>query len=251
MSFTASKSKKPEGGGWMGSSSVANNESRTIASDRGKNLNDTVALIDENTQIFGEIQNCTRIEIHGYVEGDLVTDMTVIHPGGKFYGKLETENADVNGSVQGDIFVKQLMNVGSTGAVNGNVQYGQLSVESGGHISAEFRNVPPELAGDLDLTVDKGKSVEITTTDLTAFDPDDDAEDLTYTVSNVTNGFIALSAKPKDPVKKFTQADLESGKVSFVHDGTETTKASFDVVVADNDGATSGAAQTVNVTVRN
>ena len=44
--------------------------------------------------------------------------------------------------------------------------------------------------------------------------------------------------------------DLERGSVMFLHDGTETLSASFDVVVADKAGATSGAAQTVKVAVR-
>ncbi|MES0403790.1 MAG: cadherin-like domain-containing protein, partial [Hyphomicrobium sp.] len=51
-------------------------------------------------------------------------------------------------------------------------------------------------------------------------------------------------------VATFTQADLERGSVLFLHDGTDTPDASFDVVVADKAGATSGAAQTVKVAVR-
>jgi len=38
--------------------------------------------------------------------------------------------------------------------------------------------------------------------------------------------------------------------VLFKHDGTDTKMASFDVVVADHAGATSGAPQTVKVHVR-
>ena len=44
--------------------------------------------------------------------------------------------------------------------------------------------------------------------------------------------------------------DVERGTVLFRHDGTNAANASFDVVVADHAGATSGAAQTVNVSVR-
>jgi hypothetical protein len=48
----------------------------------------------------------------------------------------------------------------------------------------------------------------------------------------------------------FTQADLEAGRITFTHDGTNTSVAGFDVVVADHTGATSGAPQSVTVTVR-
>jgi hypothetical protein len=113
-----------------------------------------------------------------------------------------------------------------------------------------MRNIPPSISGDLDLSVDKGKAVRITLQDLSALDPDDTAEQLTFTVSGVRNGFVTLATDPGRPVDAFTQADLEQGTVLFRHDGTDEPRASFAVVVADRAGATSGAAQTVNVAVR-
>ena len=123
-------------------------------------------------------------------------------------------------------------------------------MEAGGSLSAEVRNVPPTLAGDLDLTVARGRSVAITLEDLHAVDPDDDARDLVFSVSNPRNGFVSLASAPGRPAAKFTQADLEGGRVSFAHDGTATQAASFDVVVTDHSGATSGRPQTVKVTVK-
>ena len=105
------------------------------------------------------------------------------------------------------------------------------------------------MGGDLGLTVDKGRTVKITLEDLRAFDPDDKATDLIFSVSNARNGFVSLSRKPAEPVAKFSQAELQSGIVLFHHDGTNTQKASFDVVVADQAGATSGSARTVQVDV--
>jgi len=115
----------------------------------------------------------------------------------------------------------------------------------GGTLSATLRNVPPHLAGDLNLSVDRGGSVQITTADLTAFDPDDDAKDLTFTVTTPTSGFVALTS-----ISQFTQADLENGRVIFVHDGGSTQAAGFDTIVADAKGATSGQTQHVSVSVR-
>jgi hypothetical protein len=123
-------------------------------------------------------------------------------------------------------------------------------MEMGGNLSAEVRNVPPTISGDLDLSVDKGKAVRITLQDLAALDPDDAAQHLTFTVSRAKNGFVTLATDPARPVSTFTQADLERGSVLFRHDGTDAAQASFDVVVADRAGATSGAAQTVKVAVR-
>ena len=208
------------------------------------------AIIQEDTIIKGKIRNCRQMEIHGFVEGELAAESVLVHQGGTFYGTLKTDQADVAGSVQGEIFVKNLISIRSSGSVNGQVRYGQLAMEMGADLSAELRNVPPRLAGDLDITVKRGKSVIITTEDITAVDPDDTPDHLTYTVSNQRNGFASLSAQAGTPIVNFTQADIEAGRVLFVHDGGDSTAASFDVIVEDDSGATSGASQTVHVHVK-
>ncbi len=209
-----------------------------------------VLVIREDTFLKGEIRNGGRIEVFGYVEGDVAGDLLIVQPGGRCFGRVKVESADVRGELQGDIVVRQLITIRGSGVVTGNVKYGKLSMEMGGTLTAEMRNIPPSISGDLDISVDKGKAVRITLQDLSAFDPDDTAEALTFTVSQVRNGFVTLAADPGQPVDVFTQADLEQGVVLFRHDGTDEPRASFAVVVADRAGATSGAAQTVNVAVR-
>jgi cytoskeletal protein CcmA (bactofilin family) len=220
--------------------------------NRGTSVNEYqgVLLVREDTIIKGEIRNCRQMEVYGYVEGNVATGSLLIHPNGQCYGTVKTESAEVRGTLQGDVVVKQLIKIRDTGSVSGNVQYGSLAMEVGGSLSAEVRNVPPKVAGDLDLTVSKGRSVLITLEDLHAIDPDDEAKDLVFSVSNPRNGFVTLANAPGRPAAKFTQADLEAGKVSFTHDGSRAPTASFDVVVNDHTGATSGRPQTVKVTVR-
>jgi cytoskeletal protein CcmA (bactofilin family) len=205
-----------------------------------------VLIIREDTFLKGEIRNGGRIEVFGYVEGDIAGDLLVVQPGGRCFGKVKVDSADVRGQLQGEILVRQLISIRGTG----NVKYGRLAMEMGGTLTAEMRNIPPSISGDLDLSVDKGKAVRITLQDLSALDPDDTAEQLTFTVSGVRNGFVTLATDPARPVDAFTQADLEQGTVLFRHDGTDEPRASFAVVVADRAGATSGSAQTVNVAVR-
>ena len=212
--------------------------------------NQGVLIVGEDMILKGEIRNCRQMEVYGYVEGDVAAQSLLVHQGGRCFGTVKTDQAEIHGTVQGDVVVKHLINIRSSGSVTGNVQYGQLAMEVGANLSAEVRNVPPAIAGDLDLTVVKGRSVPVTLEDLNAVDPDDDAKDLIFAVSRATNGFITLSSAPAKPVAKFTQADLQGGRVLFKHDDTDTKMASFDVVVADHAGATSGAPQTVKVHVK-
>lgn len=209
-----------------------------------------VVVVSQDTFIKGDIRNCRQIEIYGFVEGDLSAESVLIHEGGRFYGQVKTETADVRGTLQGEVAVKNLINIRSSGAVNGNVQYGRLAVEVGGSLSADVRNVPPELFGDFELTVNRGGTVIITTTDITALDPDDAPENVTFSVSNPRGGFVAFSATPRMPIAKFTQADLQGSAVLFVHDGSEGKLASFDVIARDSEGGTSGSPRTVRVLVR-
>jgi cytoskeletal protein CcmA (bactofilin family) len=190
------------------------------------------------------------MEVYGYVEGDVAADQVLVHPNGRCYGTVRSDSAEIHGDLQGTVVVRNLINIHSSGSVSGNVRYGKLALAAGGSLSAEVRNVPPGLAGDLELAVAKGRTVPITREDLHAIDPDDTASELTFTVSNARNGFVALAGAPRRAATTFTQADLEGGQVLFAHDGTNTNVASFDVVVADRSGATSGAAQTVTVSVR-
>lgn len=209
-----------------------------------------VLIIAEDAVLKGEVKSGRRVEVWGYVEGGVTASEVVVHEGGKLFGNVSSENAEIHGTIQGDVRVQQLIQIKSTGHAAGKIKYGRLAVEEGGELTAHVRNVPPALGGDLDLTVTKGRSVRITTTDLNALDPDDRPENLTFHVSNASGGFVALSRAPDHAVTTFSQADLESGHVYFAHDGSTAAKAQFDVEVTDASGASSGRPQTVNVAVR-
>ncbi|MBX9590499.1 MAG: polymer-forming cytoskeletal protein [Hyphomonadaceae bacterium] len=211
-----------------------------------------VLIVTEDTVIRGvrEMRNCRQLEVHGYMEGDVSAGNLLVHKTGRLFGTIKTDTAEIHGTVQGDVAVRNLIDIRSSGTVSGNVKYGRLALEMGGNLSAQMRNVPPSIGGDLNLAVIKGRSVPITLQDLTALDPDDAAKDLRFTVTQAKNGFVALVSAPRRAVSSFTQADLEAGRVTFTHDGTSGSAAGFDIVVADHTGATSGAPRTVTVAVK-
>jgi Cadherin-like len=148
------------------------------------------------------------------------------------------------------VVVDGLMRIHSSGTVNGNVHYGRLSMDEGANLSAEVRNVPPRVLGDFEITVVRGRSTRITTADISAFDPDDKASDLVFTVTNELQGMVTVTGGSKGRAHVFTEEDLENGRVLFRHDGSQLETASFDVVVADKSGSTSGTPQTVRVVVQ-
>jgi len=208
-----------------------------------------VMVIGADTGIKGQIHNCRRIEIKGAFEGELNAGTVVVHRGGRCLGQVNADTAEVHGNLEGVIRVRRLITIRSSGSVVGNVQYGSMSLEPGGELSAEVHNVPPSLGGDFAIEVTRGKSVRITLADLDARDPDDKAEDLRFSVTRMTGGSIMLAGDSTRPVNVFTQADLAAGRVLFQHDGSSGRDARFEVIVADGKGATSGAPRSVRVTV--
>jgi len=211
-----------------------------------------VLIVTADTVIRGvrELRNCRQLEVFGYLEGDVAAKSVLVHKDGRLFGKVMSDSAVIHGTLQGEVVVKNLIDIRSSGNVSGNIRYGKLALEQGGNLSAEVRNVPPTVAGDLTLEVSKGGTVPVTLQDLNALDPDDAAKDLKFTISNVRSGYVALSTAPRRSVTAFTQADLEAGRVAFVHDGRGTALGGFDVVVADRGGGTSGKPQSVKVAVR-
>ena len=190
-----------------------------------------------------------RLEVYGYVEGDIAAGNVLVHQGGRCYGTIKSENADVHGEMQGDVVVKHLINIRSSGSVSGNVRYGKLALEQGGNLSAEVRNVPPSLSR---RSRPGGRPRQVRAHHAAGSHR---ARSRRYGAEPHLHGLQRpqrlrhAGGRPRARSRRFTQADLAGGKVSFMHDGTNTQAASFDVIVADRSGATSGAAQTVKVAV--
>jgi VCBS repeat-containing protein len=79
-------------------------------------------------------------------------------------------------------------------------------------------------------TVAEAGSVVIINTMLQGADVDNPLSDLTYEITNLANGHIEVGGVIQNT---FTTADLDGGQVVFIHDGSETTTAQFDVRVRD------------------
>jgi cytoskeletal protein CcmA (bactofilin family) len=207
------------------------------------------AVIGPDLFIKGDVRNGDEVVVLGFIEGSLTAQHVIVRNGGRIHGSMVANSAEIEGEVQGDILVRQLIQISSTGSVRGEVHYGRLTMQAGAELSADMRNVPPAIAGDLNLTVKRGQLVRITPEDLIAIDPDSPAQALVFAVSKPLNGFVARASASSMAVEQFSQSELLASSIVFVHDGAAGPTASFDVVVTDDAGATSGAAQTVHVAV--
>jgi cytoskeletal protein CcmA (bactofilin family) len=95
-----------------------------------------VNLIENGTQIKGEVITNGDIKIAGKLVGTLVTKgRLVISPTGIIEGDINCKNADIYGKVEGKIIITELLSLRSTSKVKGDVVTSKLSVEAGATFS--------------------------------------------------------------------------------------------------------------------
>jgi T1SS-143 domain-containing protein len=108
-------------------------------------------------------------------------------------------------------------------------------------------NDAPVITGDRGLAVNEGATVAVTATDLGFSDPDDVGTGVTFTVTSPINGSVLVNAVA---AASFTGQQLTDGLVSFRHNGSETTSASFGVSLEDgNEDSSAPVTTTINVVV--
>ncbi|WP_338016066.1 Ig-like domain-containing protein [Meridianimarinicoccus roseus] len=93
-------------------------------------------------------------------------------------------------------------------------------------------NEQPVQGGDLTATVDEGAAVTLTNADLNATDPENGTRTYFVTAAPLV-GVLSNTNTFATGITSFTQADIDSGFIQYVHDGSETTADSFDVELSD------------------
>ncbi|XP_077988441.1 chondroitin sulfate proteoglycan 4-like [Glandiceps talaboti] len=105
---------------------------------------------------------------------------------------------------------------------------------------------PPEITINNGMEVFINSVTTVTTEDLSAEDEDTEEEELVFSLTTPTNGFMALTSDPKSATLNFTQADIVNGRVLFVHNGARTGGFRFQV----NDGQHSAKRQIFSITAK-
>ncbi len=93
-------------------------------------------------------------------------------------------------------------------------------------------NDAPTITGDLASSITgQGSSVTIAAADL-GYSDLDASDVVTFQVTNLVNGSVQVNGVD---ATSFTPADLAGGLVTFLHDGSNTLSAAFDIAVEDGD----------------
>lgn len=93
--------------------------------------------IGKSTHIKGDVVSEADFRIDGTLEGSVETSgKIVIGASGVITGKVVCANADIEGKLNGELLVANLLTLKSTAIIEGDVTVGKLSVESGATFNA-------------------------------------------------------------------------------------------------------------------
>jgi uncharacterized repeat protein (TIGR01451 family) len=102
-------------------------------------------------------------------------------------------------------------------------------------------NTSPTLTINTGLVLQEGAAAPIAATNLEVTDEQQDASVLSYTLElTPTRGLLRRDTMPLRVGDSFTQADIDSGKLTYIHDGSETINDSFSFTIADHAGGLIG-----------
>jgi cytoskeletal protein CcmA (bactofilin family) len=88
----------------------------------------------------GEIDSCNPLIVEGTMQAKLDNfQHMIINESGVFRGDSSTDNADVHGSVEGNLVVRKRLLIRATGRVSGAITYGEIEIERGGKISGAIQ----------------------------------------------------------------------------------------------------------------
>ena len=105
-----------------------------VAAESGAKL-----TVGPNIKLKGvEITDCDTLVVEGTVEATMNSRVIQIAEQGAFKGSAEIDIAEVRGSFDGTLTVRQKLVIFASGKVTGKIRYGKIVIEEGGQLSGEI-----------------------------------------------------------------------------------------------------------------
>ncbi|MDG1290774.1 MAG: polymer-forming cytoskeletal protein [Flavobacteriaceae bacterium] len=104
---------------------------------KNNEINGHYSRIEKSTIVKGDIVSEGDFRIDGTLDGSIKTKgKVVVGKEGSIKGAVSCSNADVEGKIDGNLFVSEALSLRSTSVIDGDVVIGKLIVESGATFNA-------------------------------------------------------------------------------------------------------------------
>lgn len=95
-------------------------------------LRDQINIIGKGTTIKGDIDCNGDMRIDGKVTGNIqISGKIVIGPSGDIKGQINCKNSEIEGKLDGKIFVAELLVLKNTASILGDIATSKLAIEPG------------------------------------------------------------------------------------------------------------------------
>ena len=96
-------------------------------------------VIGQGVSITGEIKKADEVQIDGEADVTMKTDNIVIGNTGNCKGNIETHNADIWGSFDGDLKASGTLTIQEEGVATGTIEYQKMQIKLGGKLSGDIK----------------------------------------------------------------------------------------------------------------
>ena len=111
----------------------------------GKKRNNATinTLVGEGTRIKGDLRFEGGCHVDGVINGNVISERAEdaffsLSEEGLVDGSVHVPRVSLNGKVQGDVFASELLQLGATAKINGNLHYEILEMAAGAEINGKL-----------------------------------------------------------------------------------------------------------------
>ncbi len=99
-------------------------------------------IVGRDIRLAGEITACDKLVVEGQVEADLADAQVLeIAESGLFKGRAQVDVAEVSGTFDGELTVRERLILRATGQVKGTLRYAELEIERGGRVNGAIEEI--------------------------------------------------------------------------------------------------------------
>jgi cytoskeletal protein CcmA (bactofilin family) len=132
-----------------------------------------IIVVGKGASMMGEITNCSRVEIAGELDGNILAQSVIVRPGGRVKGTVCVEEAEVHGTIEGQLLVERHLDIASTATIVGELSYGSIAIAPGGRLAGSIQAQPQRLTALLE----KSRALTVMKPSAAKFDAGQDAVD--------------------------------------------------------------------------
>eukprot|EP00903_Cladosiphon_okamuranus_P021426 g19695.t1 len=102
-------------------------------------VGDDSMVVGKGIMIKGDVDNCATLIVEGYFEGNYRGGFLAVPKGGKYVGMADVRRADIGGRLHGTLSARTLLEVRSSGKIEGMVRYNDVKLEQGGSMVGDIQ----------------------------------------------------------------------------------------------------------------